>query len=304
MPYDVKMLPKAQCIKIEEWCDQVPVLGFNSGRYDLNLIGEHFAEYLSDTSGKVRVAKNGSKIMFLLTQEFRFLDIINYLGPGTSYEMWTKAYECTAEKSWFPYEWFDIPEKLDHPRFPDYPAWYSRLKGGYVLTRDEWEGCQRLFKEKGMRTFADWLRYYNNLDVAPGLEALERMQSFYTEKGIDILKAPVSIPGVSLHYLLRGAVERYAELYSPGKEAYERLKGAVVGGWSLVFTRYHEVGVTKIRSHQTVEPRVCLRILGYDANALYLSTMLEEMSCGKEKVVHYTGGWTARAAPSDSLKLT
>ena len=164
-----------------------------------------------------------------------------------------------------------------------------------MLTRDEWEGCQRLFKEKGMRTFADWLRYYNNLDVAPGLEALERMRAFYTEKGIDILKDAVSIPGVSLHYLLRGAVERGAELYSPGKEAYEMLKGAVVGGPSLVFMQYHEVGVTKIRSHQTAELRLCQRILGYDANALYLSTMLEEMPCGKEKVVHYTGGWAARA---------
>ena len=155
VPDDVKMLPKAQHIKIEEWCDQVPVRGFNSGRYDLNLIREHFAERLSDTTGKVRVAKNGKKIMFLLTQEFRFLDIINYLGLGTSYKKWTKGYECTAEKSWFPYKWFDTPEKLDHPRLPDYPAWYSRLKAAYVLTRDEWEGCQRLFKEKGMRTFAD-----------------------------------------------------------------------------------------------------------------------------------------------------
>ena len=172
-----------------------------------------------------------------------------------------------------------------------------------MLTRDEWESCQRLFKEKGMRTFADWLRYYNNLDVAPGLEALERMRSFYTEKGIDILKAPVSIPGFSLHYLLRGAVERDAELYSPGKEAYEILKAAVVGGPSLVFMRYHEVGVTKIRSHQTAEPRLCQRILGYDANALYLSSMLEEMPCGKEKVVHYTSGWTARAAPHLAQRL-
>jgi len=226
-PDDVKMLPEAQRINIEEWCDQVPVLGFNSGRYDLNLNREHFAERLSDTTGKVRVAKNGNKIMFLLTQKFRFLDIINYLGPRTSYEKWTKAYECTAEKSWFPYEWFDTPEKLDHPGLPDYSACYSRLKGGYVLTWDEWEGCQRLFEQKGMRTFADWLRYYNNLDVAPGLEALERMRAFYA----------VSIPGVSLHYLLRGSVDRGAELYSAGKEAYEMLKGAVVGGPSLVFTR-------------------------------------------------------------------
>ena len=241
--------------------------------------------------------------MFPHTQGFRFLDIINYLGPGTSYEKWTKAYECSAEKWWFPYEWFDTPEKLDHPRLPDYPAWYSRLKSGYVLTRDEWDGCQRPFKENGMCTFADWLRYYNNLDLAPGLEALERMRAFYTEKGIDIPKDAVSIPGVSLHYLLRGAVERGAELYSPGKEAYEMFKGAVVRGPSLVFTQYHEVRDTKIRSHQTAEPRLCQRILGYDANALYLSTMLKEMPCGKEKVVHYTGGWTVGAAPLLAQRL-
>ena len=105
-----------------------------------------------------------------------------------------------------------------------------------------------------MRTLADWLWYYNNLDVAPGLETLEKMRAFYTEKGIDILKDVVSIPGVSLHYLLRGALDRGAELYSPCKEAYEMLKGAVVGGLSIVFTRYHEAGVTKIRDHEIENP--------------------------------------------------
>ena len=93
--------------------------------------------------------------MFLLTPGFRFLDIINYLRPGTSHKKWVKAYGCTAEKSWFPYEWFDSPDKLDYPGFPDYPDWYSKLKQEYVLTREEWEGCKRLFEEKGMSTFAD-----------------------------------------------------------------------------------------------------------------------------------------------------
>ena len=96
-----------------------------------------------------------------------------------------------------------------------------------------------------------------------------------------------------MHYLLRGAVKRGAELYSPCKEAYEMLKGAVVGGPSIVFTRYHgvEVGITKIRSQQIENPPLCKYILGYNANALYLSTMLREMPCGKERVVHYTGQW-------------
>ena len=136
-----------------------------------------------------------------------------------------------------------------------------------------------------MQTFADWLRYYNNLDVAPGLEALERMRAFYTEKGIDILKDAVSIPGVSLHYLLRGAVQRGTELYSPGRKAYGMLKGAVVGGGAEPCV--HSLPRKRrdpIRSHQVENPRLCKKILGYDGNALYLSTMQKDMPCGKERV--------------------
>ena len=128
-----------------------------------------------------------------------------------------------------------------------------------------------------MRTFADWLRCYNILGMGPGLEALEKMRVFYTAKGIDILKDAVSIPRVSLHYLLRESVEQGAELYSPSKEAYEMLKAAVVGGPSIMLKRYHEVGVTKIMPHQTTKLRLCKHIFGSDANALCLSTMLRAL---------------------------
>ena len=65
------------------------------------------------------------------------------------------------------------------------------------------------------------------------------------------------------------------------------LKDAVVGGPSHVFTRKHKAGKTKIRSHKYEDARLCQRVLGYDANALYPSTMLQEMPCGKEKIVVY-----------------
>ena len=291
LPTDMHLLPKDQQKRMCEWCNEVPVVGFNSGAYDLNLIKSHFAGAVASENEKVRVAKKGNKTMFLLTSRARFLDFMNYLGPGTSYEKWVKAYGSEATKSWFPYEWFDRPEKLDNPGLPEYEAWYSKLKGGYVLTRQDSEECQRVFKEKEMRTFADWLRYYNNLDVGPGLEALERMKSFYTERGIDILKDAVSLPGVSLHYVLRGAIERGEDLWSPDREAYGILKRAVVGGPSLVFTRYHEAGVTRIR-----EQSMCQKIVGYDANALYLATMLRAMPCGRGRVKNYIEARQAEAA--------
>ena len=288
---DTEGIPEKQSNEIVKWFHQVPVLGFNSGHYDLKLIRQHFIPLLAQDPGTFAAEKNG-RIMFINTPKFKFLDVLNYLGPGITYEKWVKTYGATLAKSWLPYEWFDSPDKLDFPGLPPYMAWYSKLKGEYVLTLKEYDDCHRIFKERGMQTFGDWLEYYNNLDVAPFLEALQKMKEFYTSLGIDILKDAVSLPGVSEKYILRKTLQprwgyKPPELYSPNKEAYAMLKAAVVGGPSLVFTRKHVAGETRIRSHQYEDARVCRRILGYDANSLYPSTMMKEMPCGPGFVKSY-----------------
>lgn len=75
----------------------MPVIGFNSGSY--NLIKEHFVERIVGADQTIEVAKKANKVMFLQTSNFRFLDIINYLGPGTSYEKWVKAYRCLIHRA-------------------------------------------------------------------------------------------------------------------------------------------------------------------------------------------------------------
>ena len=158
------------------------------------------------------------------------------------------------------------------------------------MTPAEYKECKRVWKEQGMETFGDWLKYYNNLDVTPFLEALETMKDFYTKLGIDIFKDAVSLPGVSMQYILRGTLSGRdpPQLYAPGPEAYEMLKEAVVGGPSLVFTRKHVAGVSRIRPHKYGDKaRVVKKVFGFDANSLYPSTMMKEMPTGKEKVVHY-----------------
>ena len=288
---DIEGIPEKQGSEIVKWVYQVPVLGFNSGHYDLKLIRQHFIPLLAQDPGTFAAEKNG-RIMFINTPKFKFLDVLNYLGPGITYEKWVKTYGATLAKSWLPYEWFDSPDKLDFPGLPPYMAWYSKLKGEYVLTLKEYDDCHRIFKERGMQTFGDWLEYYNNLDVAPFLEALQKMKEFYTSLGIDILKDAVSLPGVSEKYILRKTLQprwgyKPPELYAPNKEAYAMLKAAVVGGPSLVFTRKHVAGETRIRSHQYEDARLCRRILGYDANSLYPSTMMKEMPCGPGYVKSY-----------------
>ena len=107
------------------------------------------------------------------------------------------------------------------------------------------------------------LLFYNNLDFEPVIEALESIRDSYTGLGIDIFKDAVPL-------LRRTLNKRDApELYTPGEKAYEIFKGAVVGGGG-------QPGVlskTRIRTHKFKDAKMCPRVMAYDANALYPSTM-------------------------------
>ena len=250
IPNDIEYLPNKQQKLIMQWCGQVPVIGFNSGQYDLNLIRKYFISHLGQE--KVYSGEKQGQIMYMKTPQFVFLDVINYLSPGITYDKWVKTYGAKQTKSWLPYERFDSAAKLDYKGLPPYRCWFSQLKNSFVLTPKEYDGCKRAFQKLGLQTFGDWVEYYNNLDVTPFLETLEKMKAYCTDLGVDIFKDAVSLPGVSMQYILRGSLRgHYApELYAPGPEAYEMLKAAVVGGPSLVFTRKHVAGKTKIPASQ------------------------------------------------------
>ena len=65
----------------------------------------------------------------------------------------------------------------------------------------------------------DWLREYNLADVVPFVEAVKRTRRQYYDDEIDILKDAVSIPGVSMRYVLNKSLKLNLglELYAPGE---------------------------------------------------------------------------------------
>ena len=55
----------------------------------------------------------------------------------------------------------------------------------------------------------------------------------------------------------------------------------MVGGPSIIFHCYHEAGATKLREHLYGEAaKTCQSIVGYDANALYLWCIMQDMPTG------------------------
>ena len=324
------------------WVNQVPVFGFNSGRYDLNMIKEYFVKNLSIISD-VDVAKKENSYMFLSTPNFKFLDIKNYLAPGLSYDAWCRAYGCELQKLAFPYEWFDSFEKLNHKGPLKYEEFYSSLKGGITISKEEYQNFCDEFHKRGCVTMKDWLKEYNLADVTPFIEALEKTREQYYPDEIDLLKDAVSIPGISMMYVLNEALKRkkYSEpdLFAPGEpckcecssddcrktegcekckeirdnckictknEAYEMLKTGMIGGPSIVFCRYAEAGVSKIRSHiyrdsDSEKAKTCRSVHDLDSNSLYLFCSGQEMPCGKEKVFKCNPGEKAERAKQDEI---
>ena len=100
-----EMLPDKVQKDWKRWINQVPVIGFNSGQYDLNLIKKYFVQEISKLElkeGKIFVAKKENKYMFLTTEKFKFLDIKNFLAAGMSYDQWCKSLGCKLKKLMFP----------------------------------------------------------------------------------------------------------------------------------------------------------------------------------------------------------
>ena len=316
------------------WVNQVPVFGFNSGRYDINMIKEFFVKDLAEISN-VNVAKKENSYMFLSLPIFKFLDIKSYLAPGLSYDAWCRAYGTELQKLVFPYEWFDSFEKLNHKGPVKYEDFFSSLKVRITISQEEYQNFCDKFHKRGCVTMEDWLKEYNLADVKPFINALENTREQYYPDEIDLLKDAVSIPGISMMYVLNEASKRkkYSEpdLFAPGEpckcecsddcekfpcedckevrkdckictknEAYEILKTGMIGGPSIVFCRYAEAGVSRIRSHiysdsaaskageagekLRADAKTCRAVLGLDANSLYLFCSGQEMPCGKEKV--------------------
>ena len=233
--------------------------------------------------------------MSIKTQHLQFLDIRSYLAPDYSYDDFIKAYKCKLEKGFFPYDWFNDYDKVNNTELPAHELFFNKMKTKNI-TDEEYKICVNAWKDNNMKTFKDFLEWYNNLDVLPFIEAVEKMKTFYKLKRLDIFKDGVSLPGLVLKYLMKSTDSEFylfdekdkitTQPQSGGKaegredrkrnNLFYLLKDSIVGGPSIIFNRYHEAGKTYIRNGN----KQCKKIIGYDANALYLWAIAQEMPTG------------------------
>ena len=281
---------------LDAYLMELPVVGFNSGSYDLNLIKSTLFKRLSESDacesesarGPIKyIVKNGNHFKAIASATLKWLDITSYLAPGCSYAVYLKAFGVTEEKGHFPYEYLDSLERLDETSLPPHEAFYSSLRRSNI-SEDEYALCQNVWRSKNMRTLADFLEWYNNKDVVPFLTAIEVQSRFYQDRGLDMLKDGVGVPGLTLRYLFKTIPpDVHFTLFSKHmKDIHTLLRQQLVGGPSIIFNRYKEKGVSKIRDDKDVET-----LEGFDANALYLWGIMQDMPTGHPVIRRKNNGF-------------
>ena len=112
------------------YCHRLIVLGFNSGKYDLNLIKTKLPKHLDlhIKSEKNFVIKKNNNYTCIATEKLKFLDMMNYLPPGTSYEKFLHTFDIQEKKSFFPYKYFTDISVLEETSLPPAEKFYSNLK--------------------------------------------------------------------------------------------------------------------------------------------------------------------------------
>ena len=127
-----------------------------------------------------------------------------------------------------------------------------------------------------MTTFQDFVRWFNNKDVVPTLDAMQKMMEFYHNKEIDMLKLGCTLPNLANICLQKSTNNNFYPFVEADKDLHDKIHEDMTGGPSIVFTRKSVVGQTYIRNTENI----CKSIVGIDASQFYPFSMCQEMPTG------------------------
>ena len=127
-----------------------------------------------------------------------------------------------------------------------------------------------------MTVFKDFLKWYNNKDAVPTLEAMQKIVQFYHNKGIDMLKLGCTLPNLANICLHKSTNYKFHPFCESDKDLCEKIREDMTGVSSTVFTRKAVVDETYIRNSSNV----CKLIIVINSSQLYPFSMCQDMPTG------------------------
>ena len=263
--------------------NRLTLIGFNSGKYDLKLIqGLLFIKFDPLT---LKVIKKNNRLLSVTTPQFRFLDMVSFLSPGSNYSSFVRGFASDSSnidenKMYFPYPCLRSYDCLLQPSLPpiDHPDWYSKLKGCNILhdpesgrTKEEnYRLMQKVWDDKGCTNLLSFLAHYNNNDTIPFLSAVSTILKRYRDLGLCLFSRCVSGPAVSRILMYQCARKAGCYFALPGKantSLQKVLLSGIIGGNSVIYRRFVKCGETYVWGHDSGE--ITKGIKGFDCTSLY-----------------------------------
>ena len=113
------------------------MFGFNSAKYDINLIKSYLLPILiNERNMEPTVIIKANQFVFFKFSDVQLPDNMNFLGGATSLNSFLKAHKTAKTKGFFPYDWFDCPQKMNNSELPPYDAFFSKFRNVNLLEKD------------------------------------------------------------------------------------------------------------------------------------------------------------------------
>ena len=152
-----------------------------------------------------------------------------------------------------------------------------------------------------MHFFSVFLKWYNNKDFVPILEAMHKVIELYHNFGIEMLKLGCTLPNLANICLHKSTDSKFSPFRESDKDFLEEIREDFVDGASVVFTRKAVVDEAFIRKSSNL----CKSIVGIVASQLYSYSMCQPVPTGfytRWKYDSETKRFTARQNKSRSFE--
>ena len=242
-------------------------------------------------------------INFFKFGNVQLLDMLNFLCGATSLDSFLKAYKTSETKGYFPYGWFNNPDKLNNTQILPYEAFFNKLRNNNPLekeyrlsnvnwgrleiqrsiieikiesTTSNWTGKLAIFNQCVATRKHVYLQWFFPLNVFCSNVASYAERGWFFHKEIDLLKVGCSLSNLANFWLQKSSNAKFYLFKESDKNLLEKIREDMVDGLSVVFTRKADVRVTLIRD----STNWCKTILGINASKFYSYSMCQVIPTG------------------------
>ena len=173
---------------LERYCNVLPVFGFNNAKYDFKLKKSDLLTIPGNERNiEPTVIKKANQFISFKFGDIQLLDIMNFLGGATSLDSFFKTHKTSETKGFFPYEWFDQPDKLQNPERPPYDAFYSKLRSCKPLETEYTDYVNLL--ENGLSTEQAVIKLKLSKPPRTGIQNYHYLQQIWKQEQMISFKA-------------------------------------------------------------------------------------------------------------------